>query len=124
MAVQPRFMEQRSVQRGAYANRFPLQRLHRLGATTTTLPTLASISPTTTGADETSTTITCTGTNFVSGITRVTVNKVDQPTTYVSATSVTFAFKGPTSAGTRAINVHNGEKPSTTPKTLTITEPE
>ena len=121
MPTVARYTKQRAVTRAPHKVRFTKQRLIRRGSTATTLPTLASIAPTTTTAAAAATTITCTGTNFVSGVTKAMVNNVDQPTTYVSATSVTFVFKGPSTAGTRNVLVHNGEKYSTTPRTLTLT---
>jgi hypothetical protein len=118
-----RFRKQRRVTRGSWKAPFTRQRVNTRGSTSgtaLTLPTLASISPTTTTAAALPRTITCTGTNYVSGITKATVGLVDMPTTWVSATSVTFVC--PTAlAGTLTVNVHNGQKFSTTPRTLTVT---
>jgi hypothetical protein len=122
MAQLPRFAKQRSVQRNTFKKRFTVQRQHRLGWTTTTLPTLASIAPTTVVHGAAAGTVTCTGTNFVSGVTKVTVNGRDRPTTFVSATVVTAPYTPSATAGSNiTVNVHNGEKISTTPKTLTVT---
>ena len=118
------FRKQRRVTRGAWGPRFTRQRVNTRGSTNgaaLTTPTLASISPTTNTAAGAAFTVTCTGTNFVSGITRVTVNRKDRYTTYVSATSVTFSFPRPAVAGTYSVNVHNGEKFAPTARTLTIT---
>ncbi|HEU0069385.1 MAG TPA: IPT/TIG domain-containing protein [Nitrospiraceae bacterium] len=123
MTVQARFRQQRRVTRASWKVRFTKQRVNNRGSTSgtaLTLPTLASISPTTTTAAALPRTVTCTGTNYITGITKVTVGLVDMPTTFVSATSVTFTCP-PAVAGTLTVNVRNGTKFSTTPRTLTVT---
>ena len=123
MAVLARMHKQRKVNRASWKVRFTKQRTIRRGSAgvaTALTPTLASIAPTTVTAISPVGTVTCTGTNFVSGVTTATVNGVDHPTTFVSATSVTFPLD-PTVAGTLSINVRNGSKFSTTAKTLTVT---
>ena len=84
-------------------------------------PTLTSIAPTTAvhgGADGT---ITCTGTKFVTGSV-IQFNGVAQPTTYVSATSLTTPAKHSLvpAAGTVAVTVANGGL-VTAPQTFTYT---
>jgi hypothetical protein len=122
MAQLPRFAKQRSVQRNTYKKRFTVQRQHRRGWTTTTLPTLASIAPSTVVHGAAAGTVTLTGTNYVSGVTKVIVNGRDRPTTFISATSVSAPYTPSALAGANiTVNVHNGEKMSTTAKTLTVT---
>jgi len=119
-----RYHHQRRNNRGAWKAPFTRQRINTRGSTNgaaLTTPTLASITPTTNTAAGAAFTVTCTGTNFVSGITRVTVNLKDMPTTYVSATSCTFSFPRPAVAGTYSVNVHNGQKFAAVARTLTIT---
>ena len=122
MAVLARYHKQRRVTRGSWKARFTKQKVSLRGTTKPTAPTLASISPTTgvhAAADQT---VTCTGTGFVSGVTKVTVGVIDMATTFVSATSVTFVM--PLSrlvAGTQTVNVRNGTLFSATPKTYTVT---
>jgi hypothetical protein len=92
---------------------------HASSLSPATNPALASISPTTavSGASGTDT-ITCTGTNF----TRQSVvyaNGVAQPTTYVSATSITAVVKKKTSAGAWPITVVTGGVVTTAAQTLT-----
>ena len=123
MPTLARFRTQRRVTRNSWKTRFTNQRINTRGSTSgaaLTLPTLASISPTTTTAAALPRTVTCTGTNYVAGITKVTVGLVDMPTTFVSATSVTFTCPAAL-PGTLTVNVHNGNKFSTTPRTLTVT---
>ena len=97
MATLARFRKQRRVTRASWKPRFTTQRPNNRGSSTgaaLATPTLASISPTTTTTAALPRTITCTGTNFVAGVTVVTVGLVDMSTTFVSATSVTFTFPG------------------------------
>ncbi|RPI10934.1 MAG: hypothetical protein EHM63_02445 [Actinobacteria bacterium] len=68
-------------------------------------PTLASAAPPTVSAAAAATTITLTGTNFVSGA-KARVNAVDQTTTFISATSVSFSYD-PSAAGTVQLSVKN-----------------
>jgi hypothetical protein len=122
MAIASRYQKQRRVTRGAWKPRFTKQRINYRGTTKPTAPTLASISPTTGVHGTANVTVTCTGTGFVSGITKVVIGVLDQTTTFVSATSVTFVM--PLSqllAGTQTVNVRNGTLMSTTPKTFTVT---
>jgi hypothetical protein len=122
MATIARFRTQRPVRRGAWKARFTLQKQNDRGSSTFSTPTLTSISPTTGVHGAANQTVTCTGTGFVSGVTKVTIGFIDVTTTFVSATSVTFVM--PLSqlvAGTQTVNVRNGTKFSTTPKTYTIT---
>lgn len=122
MATLARYHKQRRVTRGSWKSRFTRQRVNLRGTTTSAVPVLTSISPTTGEAGAANQTVTCTGTGFVSGRTVVTVGLVDMATHFVSATSVTFVM--PLSslvAGTQTVNVRNGTKFSTTPKTYTVT---
>jgi hypothetical protein len=125
MAVLARYHKQRRVQRGAWVARFTQQRRNYRGSTKPTAPTLASISPTShaVGEDSTDFTITCTGTGFVTGVTVITINGLDQPTTFVSATSVTCPFDANNDlvSTTKSVNVRNGPLLTATPKTLTLT---
>jgi len=122
MATLARFRTQRPVRRGAWKARFTNQKLNNRGSSAFTAPTLTSISPTTGVHGAANQTVTCTGTGFLSGITKVTIGFVDATTTFVSATSVTFVMPlGQLVAGTQTVNVRNGTKFSTTPKTYTVT---
>ena len=123
MPTMARFRRQRRVTRASWKVRFTKQRINNRGSTggaTLTTPTLASISPTTTTAAALPRTVTCTGTNYVAGVTKVTVGLVDMLTTFVSATSVTFTCPAAL-PGTLVVNVRNGTKFSTTPRNLTVT---
>jgi len=122
MAVLARYHKARRVTRGSWKPRFTKQKVNLRGTTKPTAPTLTSISPTTGVHGAADQTVTCTGTGFVSGITKVTVGVIDVTTTFVSATSVTFVM--PLSrlvAGTQSVNVRNGTLFSATPKTYTVT---
>jgi hypothetical protein len=123
MAVMARYHKQRRVQRGSWKPRFTKQKVNLRGTTKPTAPTLTSISPTTGVHGAANATVTCTGTGFVTGVTKVTMDGLDQATTFVSATSVTFVMPLLTepAADTRSINVRNGTLFSATPKTYTIT---
>jgi hypothetical protein len=122
MAHIARFREQRKVNRGRWEPRFTKQRINHRGSTNFTTPTLTSISPTTAVHGAANGTITATGTGFISGITKITYNLGDQPTTWVSATSVTAPVTNLTAiAGTMSVNVRTGNKFSTTAKTYTWT---
>ena len=121
MPVLARFVKQRRVNRNALKARYKNQRRNWRGSTKGNLPTLASISPTTAVKNTAAFTLTCTGTNYLSGVTKITVNGGVYPTTYVSATSVTMQFTPPATAQTVSINVQNGALTSVTPRTLTIT---
>ena len=122
MATLARFRTQRPVRRGAWKARFTNQKLNNRGSSAFTAPTLTSISPTTGVHGAANQTVTCTGTGFVSGITKVTVGVIDMATTFVSATSVTFVMPLSTLvAGTQSVNVRNGTLFTATPKTYTIT---
>jgi hypothetical protein len=128
MAQLARFTKQREVTRAPNKGRYLKQRLHKRGHSTTTTPTLTSISPTSGTAAGSALTITLTGTNFVDGITKCQINLpstasggIDQSTTVLSATSATVSFPRLAIAGVYGFLVHNGEKYSTTVRTLTIT---
>jgi len=123
MVYVARMHKQRKVNRASWKPRFTQQRIIRrgtAGVVTALTPTLASIAPTTVTAISPVGTVTCTGTNFVSGVTTATVGGVDHSTTFVSPTSVTFQLD-PLAAGSLSVNVRNGNKFSTTPRTLTVT---
>jgi hypothetical protein len=68
-------------------------------------PTLASAAPPTLSAAAAATVVTLTGTNFVSG-SKARVGGVDQTTTFISATSVSFSYD-PTAAATVQLSVKN-----------------
>lgn len=124
MTTIARFRKQRAVTRAPWKPRFTKQRVNDRGSTTAStmpVPTLGSIAPTTALATAVAFTVTCTGTNFISGITKATVNGIDQQTTFVSATSVTFVANTPTAAGAYTVGVRNGTKIAAAPKTLTLT---
>jgi hypothetical protein len=117
-----RYHKQRRVMRGSWRPRFTKQKVNYRGSTKPAAPTLASISPTTGVHGAANMTVTCTGTGFISGITKVVVGSIDMATTFVSATSVTFVMPLPQLvAGPQTVNVRNGTKFSTTPKTFTVT---
>lgn len=124
MTTLARFRKQRTWNRSAWKPRFTKKRVIQRGSTNTAtmpLPTLTTIAPTTALATAAAFVVTCTGTNFISGITKATVNDIQQQTTFVSATSVTFVANTPSAVGSYTVNVINGSKVSTTPKTLTLT---
>jgi hypothetical protein len=123
MPVQARYRKQRRVTRGAWRPRFTKQKVNYRGSTKIAAPTLASISPTTGVKGAANATITCTGTGFVSEITKVTFDGVDQVTTFSSATVVTAVMPllTITTAGTKSVNVRTGTLFSATPKTYTVT---
>ena len=76
MATMARFRKQRRVNRNSWKPRFTRQRVNNRGSTggaALATPTLASIAPTTTTVAALPRTVTCTGTNFLSGITTVVV---------------------------------------------------
>jgi len=118
-----RYQKARRVTRGANKARYTNQKIVLRGTTTTSRPTLASISPTTAVHGAANITITCTGTLFVSGATKVTFDGIDQPTTFVSATSVTapYPLASVPAAKVVSVNVRNNTLLSTTPRSLTIT---
>jgi hypothetical protein len=118
---------------GIYNPAGPLMTVSCLGSYTTTPnaqhasslspssnPTLVSISPTSTASGSGTVTITCTGTMFTKQSV-VYANGVAQPTTYVSATSLTAAVTKKSSAGTWLIKVVTGSVVETAPQTLTWT---
>jgi len=76
--------------------------------TSNPVPTLTSISPSSVTVGSSATTVTCTGTNFVSGSV-VKINGTALTTTYVSATSVTASIPSTyfASAGVDSISVYN-----------------
>lgn len=120
-----RYHYQRSVNRRAWGPRFTRQRQNWRGTTkAAATPTLTSISPTNEDEDEPAVTVTCTGTGFVEDVTTAMINGNDVPTTYVSATSLTFVIPADrlVDPGTLSINVHSGLLVSTTPKTFTIND--
>ena len=118
-----RYQKARRVSRGANKSRYTRQKVQLRGTTTKTRPTLASISPTTAVHGAANITITCTGAGFVSGATKVTYDGLDQPTTFVSATSVTapYPLASVPAAKVVAVNVRVNTLLSTTPRNLTIT---
>jgi hypothetical protein len=120
-----KFHKQRRVRRGVYKARFTKQRQNWRGTTkAAATPTLASISPTNVDEDAANTTVTLTGTGFVSGVTRATVNGGDVSTTYVSATSLTIVLPASmlVDPGTLSISVHSGLLVAPTPQTFTIND--
>ena len=122
MTTLARYHKQRRVNRGSWKARFTNQRINYRGSTKPSTPVLTSISPTTGVHGAANQTVTCTGTGYITGFTKVTINGVDQATTFVSATSVTFMM--PLSgmvADTVSVNVRNGTLFSTTAKTYTVT---
>lgn len=82
--------------------------------------TLTSIDPITATGAGAPLLVTCTGTNFVPG-TRAYVAGVEQDTTVVSATSLTFMMYRPASAGTVAVTVKNTVGAASSPQTFTFT---
>ena len=124
MAQLAKMHKQRKVKRNSWKTRFTKQRVIPRGSSgvaAAAVPTLASIAPTSITAAGTPIQITCTGTGFVANVTTAVVGQVDVGTTFVSATSVTFMFPRPQLPGTVQVNVRNGTKFSTTPRTLTLT---
>jgi hypothetical protein len=119
-----RMHKQRPVKRKAWEGAFLRQKPIPRGTTAEsgTAPVLTSISPTT-GEVGTAYTVTCTGSGYVSGQTVITLNNVDVPTHFVSATSLTTSYT-PKSAGAWNFLVRNNDTFSTTPRVFTATEPE
>lgn len=119
-----KYHKQRRVTRNAWKKRFTVQRINYRGTTKgAAIPTLASISPTTVVHGGANLTVTLTGTGFISGLTKATVNGGDVATTYVSATSCTCVVPSTMmlSATTLTIGVHNADQVATATKTLTVT---
>lgn len=123
-----RYHKQRRVRQTTWKSRFTKQRQNWRGSTkAAATPTVASINPTTVvgGQDAVATTVTLTGTGFVSGVTVATLNGGDVTTTFVSATSITCVIPVSAlgSAGTIAVSAHSGLLVAPTARTFTITEP-
>ena len=90
------------------------------------LPTVSSISPTSTPALGPSFVLTVNGTNFVSGVSTVTFAGTPLVTTFISANQVTATVSSTliASNGTATVAVQNGSSaPSSTNATFTITVP-
>lgn len=122
-----RFTKQRRVRRGVLVNRYKSQRRNWRGSTkTAATPTVASINPTTVVAGGANLTVTVTGTGFVSGITRGTVNGGDVATTFVSSTTINIVVPSTMmlSAVVLAISAHNALLFAPTPRNLTVTATE
>jgi hypothetical protein len=116
--------QQRRITRGTWKPRFTKQRRNWRGtAKATVTPTLASIAPSTVVMGAANTTVTLTGTGFVSGVTIAMIDGDDVATTFVSATSLTIVIPAAllAAAATMSINVHSGFLVSTTPRTFTVT---
>jgi len=118
-----RYHYQRRVTRGSWVPRFTKQKRNWRGTDEPAVPTLTSISPTTGVHGGALTTVTATGTGFIDGYSKITVDGLDQTTTWVSATSMTFqvSLAKYSGATTLSVNVRTGPSFSTTPKTFTIT---
>lgn len=119
-----RYHKQRRTTRGTWKPRFTKKRQSWRGTTkSAATPTVASISPTTVVHPAAATTVTLTGTGFVTGVTKAMLNGGDVTTTFISATSVSCVI--PASAllvaGTIAVSAHNGLLVAPTARTFTIT---
>jgi len=116
--------KQRKVRRGTWKPRFSKQKVIWRGTSKSAVtPTLASISPNTAVKGGADLTMTCTGTGYVAGVTRIVFNGGDEPTTFISATQVSTVVKPSTVtvAGAYPVLVRNGAQISTTPRTFTFT---
>jgi hypothetical protein len=82
-------------------------------------PTLASISPTTIAGAAAATTVTCTGTGFIPE-SKIQVNGVTVPTTYVSATSLTTSYD-PVTPATNQFTVLNPDNSVTVQRAFIVT---
>ena len=85
-----RFVKQRRVRRGAWnKTRFSIQRRNWRGSTkAAATPTVSSIAPSTAVAGGPNLTVTLTGTGFVNGTTKATVNGGAVATTFINTTSI------------------------------------
>jgi hypothetical protein len=81
-------------------------------------PTLASIAPTTVSAAAGAVVVTATGTGFIAE-SKIQVDGVIVPTTYVSATSLTTSYD-PNTAGTTQFTVRNPDGKVTAAKPFTV----
>lgn len=81
-------------------------------------PVLTTIAPTTVSAAAGAITVTCTGTGFTTD-SRIQVDGVTVPTTYVSATSLTTSYD-PTVAGTTQFTVRNPDGKVSAQKPFTV----
>jgi hypothetical protein len=93
---------------------------HASSLSPATNPALASISPTSTASGVGTQLLTATGTNFTKQSV-IRVNGVNQPTTFVSATSLTATVTKKTTAGTWPVTVLTGGAVETAPQTWTFT---
>jgi hypothetical protein len=119
-----RMHKQRTVQRGAHKPRFSKQKLTWRGTTKYGMPTITSINPNTavsvTGPDVT---MVVTGTGFSAGITKITWDGIDEPTTVISATQCSTLVRPSTALSPKVavVKVRNGEFLSTGSQNFTLT---
>jgi hypothetical protein len=115
---------QRTVTRNAHRARFSKQRLIWRGTTKYGTPTIATINPNTavhlTGPDVT---MVVTGTGFSQGITKITWDGIDEPTTVISATQCSTLVRPSTALSPKVavVKVRNGELLSTGSQNFTLT---
>jgi succinate dehydrogenase/fumarate reductase flavoprotein subunit len=93
--------------------------LHASSLSPATNPALTTIAPTTSVHGTGAITMTATGTNFTP-LSKIALNGVVQPTTFVSATSITALVTPPATAGSVAVTVMTGGVVVTAPQTWTI----
>jgi hypothetical protein len=93
---------------------------HPSSLSPTTNPALTTIAPTTSVHATAPVTMTATGTGF-NKQSKICLNGVPQPTTFVSSTSITCTATPPAAAGSVAVTVVTGGVVVTAPQTWTIT---
>lgn len=119
-----KYHKQRRVRQTPWKSRFTKQRQNWRGSTkAAATPTVASISPTTVVHPGAATTVTLTGTGFVSGVTKAMLNGGDVTTTFISATSISCVIPASalTVAKTIAVSAHSGLLVAPTARTFTVT---
>lgn len=116
--------KQRQVMRGVHVPRFSKQKLIWRGTTKFGRPTITTINPNTavhlTGPDVT---MVVTGTGFVAGITKITWDGTDEPTTVTSPTTCSTLVRPSTALSPKVavVKVRNAELLSTGSQNFTLT---
>lgn len=119
-----KYHKQRRVRQTTWKSRFTKQRQNWRGSTkAAATPTVASIAPATVVKGAANTTVTLTGTGFVSGVTKATLNGGDVTTTFISATSISCVIPASAlvNAGTIAVGAHSGLLVAPVSRTFTVT---
>jgi hypothetical protein len=119
-----KYHKQRRNTRGTWKPRFTKQKQNWRGSTkAAATPTVASIAPATVVMGAANTTVTLTGTGFVSGVTKATLNGGDVTTTFISATSISCVIPATalTTAKAIAVGAHSGLLVAPVSRTFTVT---